>query len=1041
MMELAQITRNEAVIMWDEAIGAQSYRIYWSDREGEQVRYQMIGEIPADQERVYRLKKSTHRPHYLKLVPVIDGKETAEELFVTPVHYIQKEQLEQLKRGLIAVPCREGVFLSWRLFLTEVTGVREDGRGLDGVGFVIYRNGESIAEVNDSMNYLDIQGGMDDQYSVAPVINGNILSRCECVNVWENGYYDIPIQKPADGITPAGEAFTYSANDMSVADVDGDGEYEYIVKWDPSNSHDVSIKGYTGHCYLDCYKLDGELMWRLDMGENIRAGAHYTQFICYDFNGDGQAEMAVKTAPGTKMTIFFEGKEKEQYITIPEKDMCAGITHEDSYVCSAEDYYEHLVKVFQSWHEQPEVISGTWPSTLEECFGTEQRFEYPLSEQDARQLTDYFIDVYAKERSDKNCLREFEGFIYEGPEYLTMFAGNGEELETIEFPVGRTDDGLRWGDYAMKRIEPCNRVDRFLSGVAYLDGERPYLIVCRGYYTRSTLTAYRFFENKFETEWKVDSGFVPMNNPFHDNPHLKKGEDPVYGKLAGQGNHSLATADVDGDGCMEIIYGAACIDHDGSLLYSSYGMLPDGREAKFGHGDAMHVADIDPDRPGLEIFNVFEEGINAPYGYALRHAENGEVVFGEYAEEDLGRCMIGDIHPNARGLQCWVNGKGTYDCHGTLLEAGSPGSNMSIRWASDLTTQITDGEDYLHETATGVISDMIHGEMLRPENTLTNNGTKGNPCLVADIFGDFREEILLRTSDSSAIRIYSSTELTEHKLFTLMHDVQYRCGVAWQNNCYNQPGYTEFYYASDMDLRQVLPEMKRKPVLYLAGDSTAQSYHESERPQTGWGEKLVDALEAENCWKEAHRDSSPFSQEMSYETRHIIVDNCAMAGRSSRSFREEGRLEDIKNQMKSGDYLLIQFGHNDAAAEKKERYVPLETFGESLMEYIRVAREKKAYPILISSICLRPCLANEQGENAKIDALLPKYAEEMKKLADKENIPYVDMLGITRKACAKAGEEQTAVWYREDNVHLQEAGAQLYAHFVAEEIKKLIGKE
>ena len=158
MMELAQITRNEAVIMWDEAIGAQSYRIYWSDREGEQVRYQMIGEIPADQERVYRLKKSTHRPHYLKLVPVIDGKETAEELFVTPVHYIQKEQLEQLKRGLIAVPCREGVFVSWRLFLTEVTGVRENGRGLDGVGFVIYRNGESIAEVNDSMNYLDIQG-------------------------------------------------------------------------------------------------------------------------------------------------------------------------------------------------------------------------------------------------------------------------------------------------------------------------------------------------------------------------------------------------------------------------------------------------------------------------------------------------------------------------------------------------------------------------------------------------------------------------------------------------------------------------------------------------------------------------------------------------------------------------------------------------------------------------------------------------------------------------------------------------------------------
>ena len=134
------------------------------------------------------------------------------------------------------------------------------------------------------------------------------------------------------------------------------------------------------------------------------------------------------------------------------------------------------------------------------------------------------------------------------------------------------------------------------------------------------------------------------------------------------------------------------------------------------------------------------------------------------------------------------------------------GTNQSIHWAADLTTQITDSPMYIGTVQKGIINDNIHGIMLEPEDTSTNNGTKGNPCLVADIFGDFREELLLRTLDSSAIRIYMNTELTEHKLFTLLHDTQYRCGVAWQNNCYNQPGYTSFYYGSDMDFKYVLPE-------------------------------------------------------------------------------------------------------------------------------------------------------------------------------------------------------------------------------------------
>ncbi len=847
-------------IGWDAVENADSYRVYWADKDTPQMCYRLMAETA---ELEYTLHKASHVPHYLKVAAVEGGVEKeAGPVLSTPVKKVFREQMEKLGRGLVAVPAANGIFLSWRMFRDEVSGYSDTG--LTGTDYSVYRGEERIALVTDSTNYLDKDGKITDRYRVVPVRGGVEVSTevpetvgaegcvgepeaassevstevpdtegaevstevpgtggaegCTgglaasksdgSVGVWQHPYWDIPLQKPEGGVTPAGEAYEYHANDMSVGDVDGDGEYEYIVKWDPSNSHDVSIKGYTGKCYLDCYKLDGQLLWRLDMGVNIRAGAHYTQFMVYDFNGDGKAEMAVKTAPGTKMTRYKAdgGILEECFVSMPREDIRAGVSHESNFVCSAEDYREHMAETFLHWHEHPEVVKGRWPKTLEECFGIENKYDYPLNREEAYALADYFIKEYAPSRSEKNHLEAFEGFIYEGPEYLTMFAGDGRELETIPFKMGRVDDGLMWGDYALKRIEPCNRVDRFLSGVAYLDGERPCLIICRGYYTRTTIVAYDFFENKFREIFTVDSGFVPMTNPFRDDSiHDICGEDPVYGILAGQGNHSLAAADVDGDGCMEIIYGAAVIDHDGSLLYSSYGTRPDGVRAKFGHGDAMHVANIDPDRPGLEIFNVFEGGAAVPYGYALRDAETGEAIFGEYATVDLGRCMIGKIEPDIRGLQVWVND--TYDCKGNKLETPLLGTNQSIRWAGDLTTQILDGVQYIGTVQPGVVNDNIHGIMLKPEGTMTNNGTKGNPCLVADIFGDFREELLLRTQDDSAIRIYMNTEITGHKLFTLMHDTQYRCGVAWQNNCYNQPCYTKFYYAGDMDFKYVLPEL------------------------------------------------------------------------------------------------------------------------------------------------------------------------------------------------------------------------------------------
>ncbi|GAE35959.1 rhamnogalacturonan lyase [Halalkalibacter akibai] len=719
---------------------------------------------------------------------------------------IQEEkviQLEYLDRGLVAASTSEGVFLSWRLLANEATGYSE--KGLTGTDFHVYRDGKKIAVVDDSTNFLDRDGSKSSSYYVSAVVDGKEVDQSDDVSPWANSYYDLPLQKPADGVTPVGETYTYSANDMSVGDVNGDGQYEFFVKWDPSNSKDVSQKGYTGNVYIDAYKFDGTLLYRIDLGNNIRAGAHYTQFLVYDFDGNGKAEMMFKTAPGTKIIKYDESGnvESEEYITMPQEDLDAGYSHSDDYRMSSDDYYDYVVNMFMNWHEHEEVVNGNWPETIEEALGTTPKYQYPLSVEDAESLVDYFMDVYAPSRSSRNDLRDFEGFIVEGPEYLTVFEGaTGSELETIHYKPGRHDDGLMWGDYAMSRIEPGNRVDRFLAGVAYLNGETPSAVFARGYYTRTTLVTYDWDGKNLQEKWFVDSGWTPMTNPFNDGPHGRDGTDPEFGTITTQGAHSLSTADVDGDGNQEIIYGGATIDHDGSLLYSSMDILPPGSgapgtTARLGHGDALHVADIDPDRPGLEIFMVFEGGTWAPYGYALRDAKTGEVIYGGYTGRDTGRGMIGDVDPNSRGLETW--GVGLWTADGEQISANQPGTNMNIKWSKDMTTQIVNGSG----NATPTIDDWTKGRVLTATGTRTNNGTKGNPSLVADIFGDWREELLVRTTDSSAIRIYLSTEVTDRKLYTLMHDAQYRTGVSWQQTTYNQPTYPSFYFASDIDWDKV----------------------------------------------------------------------------------------------------------------------------------------------------------------------------------------------------------------------------------------------
>ncbi|GGK77273.1 rhamnogalacturonan lyase [Mangrovihabitans endophyticus] len=719
--------------------------------------------------------------------------------------------LERLDRGLVAAVTGDGVFLSWRLLRGEVSG--HSPTGVTGTDFAVYRDDRRIATVTDSTNYLDGRGAATDRYRVVPLRHGVAAGRGATVAPWSAGHVDLPLRKPPDGVTPTGETYTYSANDMSVGDVDGDGRYEFVVKWDPSNSKDVSQVGYTGPVLVDTYERNGTLLNRIDLGVNIRAGAHYTQFLVYDFDGDGRAEMMMKTAPGTRTLRYgADGRVVSQrFITMPRADVRAGWSPHDDYRMSAADYYRHIVDLFLGWHRLPEVAAGHWPTTLEEAFGIAPAYAYPLRRPDAEALADYFMDVYAPSRSERNNLRAFEGFILTGPEYLTVFDGvTGRELQTVRYRPGRYDDGLMWGDYAMPRIEPGNRVDRFLAGVAYLDGRHPSAVFARGYYTRSTLVAYRWTGRRLVQDWYVDSGWTPMSNPFHDSPHGRDGTNPEFATLTTQGFHSMSAADVDGDGRQEIVYGSATIDDDGSLKYSSFDVLPEGSAApgervRLGHGDAMHVTDIDPDRPGLEIFTVHENATLAPYGMAMRDAATGRVLFGAYSGRDTGRGMVGDVLPQVRGIESWASMPGGSEALGLHTATGEvtpgpiPGTNQSIRWAADLTTQILDGAI----DVTPRIEDWQRGTLLTAEGTLANNGTKGNACLIADVFGDWREELLLRTADSSAVRIYLSTEVTRHKMYTLMQDPQYRVEVARQQTTYNQPSYPGFYLAADTDWARV----------------------------------------------------------------------------------------------------------------------------------------------------------------------------------------------------------------------------------------------
>ncbi|MCM1520396.1 MAG: hypothetical protein NC098_06380 [Lachnoclostridium sp.] len=584
-----------------------------------------------------------------------------------------KPAAKPLKRGLMSLSLSgagmgTGNLVSWRH--READGY--------GVKYKLYRGSSADIQdvvLNDNLyiidrtNINDLDGTADDYYRLETYDEyGNLLETEVSGKTWDDQVYRIPTNRPSD----RGGA-SYTPNDASYCDMDGDGEYEIILKWSPSNEKDAASTGTTSPVYFDCYKLDGTQLWRIDAGPNFFTSAHTMQFIAWDFDGDGYGEFMMKTAPGT-------------------------IDGEGNYVLLGDD--------------DPEA----------------------------------------------NLLNS-RGKQVSGPEYITVFDGlTGAELATIPYHTDYKAGESYWGDSNQ------NRSERYLAALAYLDGPdaNPSPIFARGYYSGAFVGAYDWDGTTLKERW------VSRNT--------KSGEG-----LWGEGAHWIAVGDCDGDNKQEIVYGSAALDHDGSLLYRT-GLK---------HGDALHLGDFLPDRPGLEVFMVHED---KPYGCDLRDAATGELLIHQTASGDTGRGVAGHFDSTKPNSQfSHSSDPGMHDCltgerYTDEWNPGGGGSmNNRIYWDGDLYDEHFDKSCLAKWN-----SESNSFWRIKVNNTnytigKLNNSSKYNPCVLGDLLGDWREELVLWDENTFELLINATSYTSDYRIPHLMDDLNYRVQVVNQNCCYNQP--------------------------------------------------------------------------------------------------------------------------------------------------------------------------------------------------------------------------------------------------------------
>jgi rhamnogalacturonan endolyase len=594
--------------------------------------------------------------------------------------------LEALNRGVVAVPAEGGGhFVGWRLL----------GNDPESITFNLYlqRSDQPPARLNNepisgATNFLVPAGLVAAQakYFVRAVIDKKEGKPSPPAEVWKNGFLEIPI-KPIEGYRPG---------DASVADLDGDGDYEIVLQ-QSGRAHDNSHSGLTDTPILDAYEFDGTHLWRFDLGKNIRDGEHYTQFMVYDLDGDGRAEVACKTADGSKDgTGKVIGDATKDWRTLDEKS-----------------------KSF--------------------------------------------------------------GRVLDGPEFLTIFDGlTGRALKTVDYVPDRYPiDG--WGGIGGNAGNDSygNRCDRFLACVAYLDGVHPSLVMCRGVYGRTVLVAWDWRDGALTKRWVFDSG---SSKP----PYISASP------YSGMGGHSISVADVDADGRDEIVYQAMVIDDDGKGLHSS-GLR---------HGDAMHVSDLDPQRPGLEIFTVQEnEGsrhdLRTP-GAAMRDAKTGEILWSHSLGIDVRSGLAADIDPRHPGCEIWGGPGGLRTAKGEGIGLAPRTSGFAIWWDGDLLRELL--------TSSRISKWDWEKEMEETLLSFERQGRRGGryPNLSADLIGDWREEVIVPSPDGRSLRLYTTPIPTKHRIPTLMHDPHYRLSIAWQNVVYNKPPHPGFFLGHGMKSLQAI---------------------------------------------------------------------------------------------------------------------------------------------------------------------------------------------------------------------------------------------
>lgn len=589
---------------------------------------------------------------------------------------------EKLSRSLVGIPTDKGIYFSWRMTLDDAPDLQFDIYRSTNGGAAIKLNKEPISKTAD---FLDEDTDFKaTNHWILKADNREVATWTHSAEEELHPYLSIPIRKPEDGEI-AGEHFSYTANDCSIGDLDGDGEYEIILKWSPSNSKRPPQRGFTGNTYLDAYKMDGTLLWRIDLGPNIRSGAATTNFLVFDFNGDGRAEICCKTGDGTV------------------------------------DGTGHTIGDNQAdWR--------TWDK------------ESP---------------TYGK--------------IVNGPEYLTVFEGKtGKELDTKEYiPTRYPIDG--WGGIGGNcgNDNTGGRSDRFTAGVAFLDGKTPSPVMVRGWYGRTVVCAWTFTNSTLKSIWTFDSA----------TPGLEG--------YSGMGNHSVTIADFDGDSYDEICVGAMTVDHDGKGLFTT-GLR---------HGDALHAGRLIPSRPGMQVFGVHEnegdnEIVKRTPAVAMFDGATGEIIWQDGLGEDAGRGVAADIDPRYEGAECWCNIGGLRRGDtGEFISDKKPNScNFTIYWDADPLAELLDHVSISKWNWQTEETELL----LKAEGVVSNNGTKGNPCLSGDILGDWREEVIWASEEQTELRIYTTTIPATDRRPTLMNDRQYRLAIAWQNVAYNQPPHTSF---------------------------------------------------------------------------------------------------------------------------------------------------------------------------------------------------------------------------------------------------------